>query len=157
MRSYGLSIALALLVFTSPLGGIAQAREGGHFGGEHFGGEHFGGEHFGGERFGGEHRGPEHWGGHEGRGWRGEDLDRWHGGHWYHGDHFGRPGWWWVVGDGWFYYPAPIYPYPDPYAPPAVAGPSTGYWYYCTSAQAYYPYVTECPEAWVQVTPQPQP
>jgi hypothetical protein len=58
------------------------------------------------------------------------------------------------VGDSWYFYAAPVYPYPDPYAPPTVAAPPTGYWYYCPSAGAYYPYVTECPEAWQPVVPQ---
>jgi hypothetical protein len=51
------------------------------------------------------------------------DFDRWHGGHWYNGPHEGRPGWWWVIGDSWYYYPAPVYPYPDPYALPVVVAP----------------------------------
>ena len=49
-----LSIALALLVFTWLLGGIAEAREGGHFGGEHGGADLWGGH------------GPEGWGHHWG-------------------------------------------------------------------------------------------
>jgi hypothetical protein len=45
----------------------------------------------------------------------------WHGGHWYHGVHDGRPGWWWSVNGVWYSYPAPVYPYPaNPYAPPVV-------------------------------------
>jgi hypothetical protein len=51
------------------------------------------------------------------------DFDRWHGGHWFHGGHGGRDGWWWVIGDSWYYYPAPVYPYPDPYALPMVVVP----------------------------------
>ena len=35
-------------------------------------------------------------------------------------------------------------PPPPPSAPPA-------YWYYCSSAQAYYPNVPSCPEAWIKV------
>ena len=163
MTNYGMSIALALLVFTWLPGGIAEARGGGHFGGEHGGGEHWGGEHGGGEHGGGDHRdghGPEgwgHWEGHEGPRWRGEDLDRWRGGHWFQGEHLGRLGWWWVVDDGWYGYPAPVYPSPDPYVPPDVATSSGSYWYYCASANAYYPYVAQCPEAWKQVVPQSQP
>ena len=59
----------------------------------------------------------------------------------------------------WYFYPAPIYPYPDPYVPPgaAVAAPPAPtplqYWYYCPSAQAYYPYVSACPEGWTPVVP----
>ena len=41
-------------------------------------------------------------------------------------------------------------------APPApAAAPAQGYWYYCADAQAYYPYVKECPAGWQRVTPQP--
>ena len=28
-----------------------------------------------------------------------------------------------------------------------------GYWYYCGSARAYYPYVGACPEGWTPVVP----
>ena len=39
-------------------------------------------------------------------------------------------------------------------SPPAYVNPgSNGYWYYCQSARAYYPYVPTCPEAWVPVLP----
>ena len=45
-----------------------------------------------------------------------DDHDRtlWRGGHWAHERHGGRFGWWWVAGDDWFFYPDPVYPYPDP-------------------------------------------
>jgi len=82
------------------------------------------------------------------------DFDYWHGGRWIHGPHDGRMGWWWIVGDGWYFYNAPVYPYPDPYTPPTVvvegapAG-ATVYWY-CPSVGAYYPYVAECPTPWVR-------
>jgi len=49
---------------------------------------------------------------------REQDLRRWQGGHWVHDRHAGRLGWWWVVGGVWYFYPAPVYPYPDPYVPP---------------------------------------
>jgi hypothetical protein len=115
--------------------------------------------------------GPGGWRGHEIEHWRhGDighfheyDLDRWRGGHWFHGDHLGRLGWWWIVDGTWFFYPAAVYPYPDPYVPPTVvtqAPPppsSPQYWYYCPSAREYYPYVTDCPEAWTPVVPQPTP
>ena len=144
MRSYRSSIALALLVFMSLLGGTAQAREAGRGGGEHWGGH-------------GPEGGDHQWRGPEGPRWRGEDMARWHGGRWFHGEHLGRFGWWWIVNDGWYGYPVPVYPYPDPYVPPSVAAPSTGYWYYCASANAYYPYVAQCPEGWTQVMPQSGP
>jgi len=56
-----------------------------------------------------------------------------------------------------YYYPAaPVYVGPPP--PPPVyieqgQDPATMTWYYCQSAHAYYPYVTECAEDWQQVVP----
>src|SRR5262245_34794430 len=89
----------------------------------------------------------------------GLDVERWDGGRWMHGDHLGRVGWWWIVGDGWYFYPSPVYRYPDPYAyvPPDVAGPLSDYSYYCPSQNAYYPSVTECPWGWRRVGPPPAP
>lgn len=95
------------------------------------------------------------------RHFRDADLHRWRGGRWVHTRHGGRFGWWWVVGGGWYFYPAPIYPYPNPYVPPVVVTPAPPppqaapqYWYFCNSARGYYPYVTSCPEGWMQVVPQ---
>jgi hypothetical protein len=146
-----IGLGLALVMCASLPDTAAHAAEHGHSGGEHSGGEHSGGPWHGHEH---------HWDGRPGWGWHGEwgwhgmDGGRWHGGHWIHGVHLGRLGWWWVVGDGWYFYPAPVYPYPDPYVPPAVVAPQAGYWYYCPRASAYYPYVTECPGGWTPVTPQ---
>jgi len=106
---------------------------------------------------------------HGGGGWHGHGG--WHGGWWgprvFIGAGFAAP-------FGW--YPYPYYGYPYPYAypyaygypvysPPAVVGspqtyiqqeaPAQQYWYYCQSAQGYYPYVRECPGGWQQVAPQP--
>ena len=115
---------------------------------------------------GGDHRGgPDrgHDRGHEQR-WRGDigrfhehDLGRWRGGHWYHGRHGGRLGWWWIVGTIWYFYPAPAYPFPDPYEPPvAVVPPPSSpvapqYWYYCPNPPGYYPYVPQCWTDWQRV------
>jgi hypothetical protein len=95
--------------------------------------------------------------GNRGPGWHGDirhfeahDRGVWRGGRWQHGVHGGRGGWWWVVGPSWYYYPAPVYPYPDPYWPP-LAGPAPeGYWFYCPSVGGYYPYVAICPDGWVR-------
>ena len=86
------------------------------------------------------------------------------------------------IGPGWgpywgpWGYPYPYYPYPYPYppayapvyAPPIVtepqsyiqqvpvaepAAPAPSYWYYCEGAQAYYPYVQQCPAGWMKVVP----
>ena len=81
---------------------------------------------------------------------RDRDFDRWRGGHWVRTWHEGRRGWWWIVGPNWYYYPAPVYPYPDPYLPPGTA-PAAGTWYFCPPAQAYYPYVATCPMPWQAV------
>lgn len=94
------------------------------------------------------------------------DYPHWRGGHWYHGDHGGRLGWWWIAADMWYFYPAPVYPYPNPYVPPAVvieqepapvvaAPPQETVWYYCKSSRTYYPYVSACPEGWRIVPAQP--
>lgn len=115
-----------------------------------------------------------HWGGHGGGGrggeWHGSgqinhfherDLGHWQGGGWQHGWHGGRSGWWWVVGGAWYWYPAPVYPYPDPYLPPLVAAPPAAgqYWYYCPNPPGYYPYVPACAAPWqlVPATPAPPP
>ena len=94
-------------------------------------------------------------------------LPVWRSGSWHHGRHGGRLGWWWVVGGIWYFYPAPIYPYPDPYVPPyvvvqpappaatpAVPAPAQN-WYYCEASQEYYPYVSICPAGWKAVPATP--
>ncbi|MCD4483553.1 hypothetical protein LQR31_03575 [Chromobacterium vaccinii] len=106
-------------------------------------------------------------------------INVWRGGYWNHGYYHGRMGWWWVVGGAWYFYTAPIYPYPSLYAPPAVAvapavpvvpavpmappappvaaapQESAQVWYYCKAAKQYYPYVSECPGGWKTVPAQP--
>ena len=109
----------------------------------------------------------EHGGGHEGWHEHGDigrfheqDYDHWRGGNWFHGPHEGREGWWWIVSGLWYFYPSPVYPYPDPYTPPTVvvqqapaysvvAPPS--YAYYCADPAGYYPYVAQCYMAWQRV------
>jgi hypothetical protein len=94
------------------------------------------------------------------------DWRTWHGGHWNHARHDGRLGWWWIVGDLWYFYPMPVYPYPSPWEPPPAAlvspqpgvvppVPPTANWYYCEASHDYYPYVHVCPGGWkpVPVTP----
>ncbi len=93
------------------------------------------------------------------------DWGVWRGGGWNHAFHDGRLGWWWVVGPYWYFYGSPVYPYPDPYVPPAVAvqpaPPASGpppaqSWYYCDNPAGYYPYVSSCPTQWRQVPATPQ-
>ena len=81
------------------------------------------------------------------------------------------------VGVGPYWGPYPYYGYPPPYyvyrpptvvveeppvyverppaAPPAPSA-STAYWYYCSSAQGYYPTVPSCPEEWIKVPERPR-
>jgi hypothetical protein len=83
----------------------------------------------------------------------------WQGGGWRHDTHNGYLGWWWVVGDDWFYYPAPIYPYPlyvgpDYYYDYYSYYPAPAYyWYHCEDPQGYYPTVPECNGPWEPVPP----
>jgi hypothetical protein len=92
------------------------------------------------------------------RGWRDRDVlrfrdndfGRWRDGRWFEGRHGGRIGWWWIVGGAWYFYPQPIYPYPDPFLPPVIAGPPPGapVYYFCPRPRGYYPYIAVCPTGW---------
>ncbi len=87
----------------------------------------------------------------------------------YHHHHHHYPYWFWprIVVTPWprYYYdpPAPVIIQTVPrYNPPEVyiqqtPPPEQGYWYYCESARAYYPYVKECPGGWMKVVPQTSP
>lgn len=81
------------------------------------------------------------------------------------------PAFYWGPYPYWYYYPPPPYAVyaPPPIivqeappvyvqqAPPPAAAPSAEpSWYYCSSANAYYPAVPGCPEAWIKVAPRPQ-
>jgi hypothetical protein len=102
---------------------------------------------------------------HRGQQWHGDiarfhqhDWGVWRGGHWAHAHHGGRLGWWWVVGPSWYYYPAPVYPYPSPWEPAEVivsGPPPARFWYYCDATRNYYPYVSVCPGGWRPVPATP--
>ena len=85
-------------------------------------------------------------------------------------DHFHSHIFWNIgIGPVWgpgYYYP----PYPYYYSPPVViqsppvyieqpqsapAPAASNYWYYCPASKRYYPYVSECPSGWQQVSPTP--
>jgi hypothetical protein len=72
------------------------------------------------------------------------------------------------VGPYWgpWYFPPPTYYYPPVVVersspvyvqqqPVLEAAPQTSYWYFCRAANAYYPYVRECPAGWEKVLPTP--
>jgi len=113
-----------------------------------------------------------HWEGREIHRFDHRDRHIWQTGHWQHGYHGDRLGWWWIAAGAWYFYPQPVYPYPDPYTPPVtvinqqpapvVAQPaqvqpqqSAQLYYYCDSAKGYYPYVPSCAEGWRAVPAQP--
>ena len=173
-RRMGTSCMAALLVALSL---SAAADHGGHWHG-HGGGERWGGGWGGG--WGGWGGGwGEHWGGGWGgwgHGWvrgYGYGDGMWHGGRWFHGDHDGRFGWWWIVGPSWMMYNQPFYPYPDPMLPPTYIidetvpvysqplvqaqpqqvppPPPAQVWYHCRHPDGYYPYVSACPSGWQTV------
>lgn len=92
----------------------------------------------------------------------------------YYGHSHRHPGFGFYFGSPWSWYPRSYYPY-YPYYPPQIVtvpveppvyierGSSqtqqqlpAGYWYYCREADAYYPYVKECPDGWLQVSPTPE-
>ncbi len=94
---------------------------------------------------------------HDIRRFRDHDMSVWRGGRWFHGRHDNRLGWWWIVGGVWFFYPAPVYPYPNPYVPPGIGvygpGVTVRFWYYCYNPAGYYPYVPYCYGPWHRVRP----
>jgi hypothetical protein len=70
---------------------------------------------------------------------------------WHHGRHHGRQGWWWVVGNGCYFYTTPAYPYPvylstayDDTSPAEVS-------WYCDDPPGYYPELITCNGAWREV------
>jgi hypothetical protein len=72
------------------------------------------------------------------------------------------PGWWGApYGYSYPYYAAPpvvIQQQPQEYVRQPAARPAQQqYWYYCSEAKAYYPYVKSCPSGWMKVVPTPAP
>lgn len=124
------------IVLAVALGGTAMADRDDYRGGR-FHGDGFRGDHFRGDI----HRFGDH------------DFDFWRGGRWFNGVHAGRRGWWWIVGPSWYFYPAPVYPYPDPYLPPTIAPGAAPLWYYCANPPGYYPYIASCAVPWRPVVP----
>jgi hypothetical protein len=104
--------------------------------------------------------------GFRGHGFKGHDFR----GHGFRGSHrsggarvFIRPSiivpfgaYWGPYWEPYDYPPVVVAPSPRVYAQPlAPVQPPPFYWYYCDAAQAYYPYVQQCPGGWRPVTPTP--
>lgn len=153
-----LAIAL-LMVALSATTGVLYARGGqGHGGGHGHSGGH---AHSGGHGHGGIHA---HGRGHVGSAGHAHSGAHAHGFRHRHGfahRHFHGGA---ILGFGAFgypwYYPYPGYYHPRAYAPPVVyieQSQQQPYWYYCTSAGGYYPYVNECPTGWTLVLPHSPP
>ncbi len=64
----------------------------------------------------------------------------------------GWSSYWWEP--YWFYAPPPAIVQEQP--PVYGQSPEPPYWYYCRSAQTYYPYVSTCPEPWLPVPATPR-
>lgn len=93
-----------------------------------------------------------------------------HSRHSWHGGVFVGVGPYWGPAYPYWWYPPPYYAYPPPTvvvepppvyiepppAPPPAPPAPPAYWYYCSSAKAYYPNVQTCPEDWVKVPERPQ-
>ena len=88
----------------------------------------------------------------------------WHRGHRHSGHGFRSPRVGIGIGLGTFWgsdwgpdWPGYAYPPVVVAPPPVVVQPSPPhYWYYCDGAQAYYPYVAQCPGGWRAVSPAPE-
>lgn len=142
---------LLVVLFGSLTSNSVWARSGGHGGGGgHFGGgRHFGGGHFGGGHFGGHHGGwgfgPSFYGFGLGYG-----LGSYYGGYYPYyggyGDYYGYPSVVTVPST------PPVY---IQQSPPVVQQYQSGYWYYCSNPEGYYPYIKECLNGWQQVEPRP--
>ena len=155
----GAMLSAAVLSAVTAMPAAADGRHKGGRGAE----MHGGGDGFHARRFEG-----RHWDGpHDIRHFEDRHLYVWRAGHWRHGDHDGRFGWWWITAGTWYFYPGPIYPYPDPYVPPVLVvaqtpesvatnvQPQTQSWYYCEASKSYYPYVSNCPAGWKTVPATP--
>ena len=98
--------------------------------------------------FGGHGRDPGHFSGRSVNEFSSADRARWSGGGWRHGWRHGRYGWWWAVGDDWFFYDQPSYPYPADVSDDVYSDDSSAAGAYCEDPPGYYPDVTECNVEW---------
>lgn len=141
-RTFGIPFLAALGLMLALLFGSATLADAGGRGGGFHGGRK-GGIHGGVHG----HRGNQ-FHGHRHHGFRNDSFKHHHGFRHHHKSHGNA-----FIGLAPFFLWAPSYIH----TPPVVVDPApvyvqpTGYWYYCASARAYYPYVTACPESWIVV------
>ena len=118
--------------------------------------------------------------GHDYRHFSVHEREIWRGGGWRHEWYQGRLGWWWTVGGMWYFFDAPIYPYPEvvpevvfeaqvdveqpveqpaeePQPPLRIKPQPQQYRYWCDNPRGYYPEVPSCPSGWRQVPVSPPP
>ncbi len=86
-----------------------------------------------------------------------QEKEAWTHGSWRHTWHHHHFGWWWFADGFWFFYPEPLYPYPDYVGPEYYYEEGADYyWYWCDDPPGYYPYVQQCNDDWQPVPPTPQ-
>jgi hypothetical protein len=67
----------------------------------------------------------------------------------------GTPYWWGPPVWGPAYVTPPVIAYQTPPVYVPAPAPEPTHWYYCSSAQGYYPYVKDCPGGWTPVPATP--
>ena len=184
MKTAKISLFLTLVTILLTGASVSEAASGGRGGGGHGGGGHGGAGRGDGGRGGGGgwHRGGGGWHGgggswHGGSGRRvgiylGVPVGIGLGYGYYPYSYYGAP----YYGTPNYYAPVPAY-YPQVQPAPMIyteqsedpqintqeapinSGKSAqgSWWYYCVDANAYYPYVDQCPGGWLRVAPQPPP
>jgi hypothetical protein len=141
VSSYRAALALMLVLL---FGWAPLAHAGGRGGGHGFHGGRGSGSHGG---VHGHSGGRFH--GHGHHGFRGHHGFKHHGGFHHHHKFHGKA----FIGVAPFFLLGPSFIHTPPVIverAPVYVQPS-GFWYYCRSAGAYYPYVETCPEPWVPV------
>ena len=139
-------LVLFFLIVLAGSAPVWAARGGGHAGGRTHGGHGFHG-----------HSGHGHHGGHVSFGF---GLG-FYGGPWYpYGWPYPYPAYapYYSDAPGYYYSAADSYPAAQyPLASSQPQQPPEAVWYYCAPLKGYYPYVSQCPEAWQHVPTVPPP
>src|SRR5262249_62311090 len=92
---------------------------------------------------------------HQFQGFHGHDYNHftsaerhaWQHGNWHHGRHHGRFGWWFIADNFWYFYDAPIYPFPtyvSYYYDDNYYGGDDYFLDCCGDSGGYFPHVQRC-------------